>query len=1156
MALTCPNGHPIESDGLGPAVCATCGVEVNSPVHEENPSDETITFARRSSLAENLTDSDDGATPTQIAGYRILSVLGRGGMGVVYRAEQVGLRRVVALKMIRGGDQADESALLRFRTEAQAVARLHHPNIVQIFEIGQHDRRPFLALELVEGNSLAQRLREKPLTPLQAAEMLETLAQAMHAAHQAGIVHRDLKPSNVLLTEAGVPKIADFGLAKQMDDDSGQTRTGVIVGTPSYMAPEQAAGSKEVGEAADLWALGAILYEMVTGRPPFQGATIHETFDQVMHQEPVSPRRLQPRLPRDLETISLKCLAKDPRRRYASAAALAEDLQRFLHGEPIHARPVSRAERLWRWSQRNPALASMASLAMVALLATGVLGASFAIYQGRVAAQLRDKQLQTDAALHDSRLRAASLDLDRCIALCERGDVSLGLLGMALCLEKTPPDATDLRRAIRLNLAAWSPRLAALCTMPMEHSDAIYSVGFTPDGRTIVSAAHDGSVRLWESATGKPRPVAIRHPGKHVRAALSPDGARVATGGDDGTVRIWDTQTGEQVGPTLKPGGVLNMVVYSPNGRWIAAAVQAGAEAGSPSSVRVWESANLAAPPCELPHPHAVRGMTFSADSKLLLTGGEDGIARLWDVDAKEIRTTFEKHGRFIEAVAISPDGTKVLTGSGDYTAQLWDAATGMPIGVRLKHQGWVVALAFSRDGKSFLVGGEDATLRLWDTATLLPLGPPIVHPGAVWSLAWSPDEQTVVTGCGDSNVRLWKLPARESLGIELSHPGTVLSVAASPKGQLLVTGDEGRSGGGAVRLWDSSTGELSGEPMFPALKSANVLDVGVSPDGETVAATLMGSTYLIDVATRKVRARLTIDGDFLSRSAFSPDSRAVLTIGDKCRLWDAISAAPIGPILADASYAAFTSDSRILVTGSVDGKLRFFEAQTASLLGQSAKVYGPIRFVCISSDDRVVFAGGDDQMARFWDLRTRERIGPILPHQGPVSFGAFLPGDKVVLTMGFDRIARCWDRETGKPVGGPMPHPGVIRTGALSADSKLLLIPGHDGTARIWDVTTSKPLGPPLEHRGPITSAAFSPDGKRAVTGSHDSTARIWLVPSPVPDDAPRVHRWVESLTRMQIDENGVTTPLDEARIKDLPSIDNFKDFPISGEIGNGLPR
>jgi tetratricopeptide (TPR) repeat protein len=340
-----------------------------------------------------------------IPGYEILGELGRGGMGVVYKARQVSLKRFVALKMILAGSHAGADQRARFRTEAEAVARLQHPNIVQVYEVGEYDGLPFLALEFVDGASLARRLGGTPLPPRTAAELVERLAHAVHAAHQAGIVHRDLKPGNVLLAEDGTPKVTDFGLAKQTDAE-GVTASTAILGTPSYMAPEQAEGkARQVGPLADVYALGAILYETLTGRAPFRGATLVETLGMVRTREPVPPSQVRRPVPHDLETICLKCLQKEPAKRYPSAFALAEDLRRFLNGEPVAARPIGRAERLWRLCRRNPVVSGL-SAALLLLLVVGFVGMTLLWWDAerqRVAAVEAQGRAENLAALADDR---------------------------------------------------------------------------------------------------------------------------------------------------------------------------------------------------------------------------------------------------------------------------------------------------------------------------------------------------------------------------------------------------------------------------------------------------------------------------------------------------------------------------------------------------------------------------------------------------------------------------------------------------------------------------------------------------------------------------------------------------------------------------------
>jgi tetratricopeptide (TPR) repeat protein/tRNA A-37 threonylcarbamoyl transferase component Bud32 len=430
---TCPICAAETMPGPGPATAVT----IEHDLVREQPPAPTRVWTDSQPASPAIAAA--AAPPDVIAGYEILGVLGRGGMGVVYKARQRGLDRTVAIKMILAGAHAGAEEIARFHTEANAVAQLQHPNIVQIYEVGEEAGCPYFSLEFVDGVSLTQKLAGTPLPPREAARLAEPLARGMHWAHQRGIVHRDLKPGNVLLTADGTPKITDFGLAKRVEADSSQTRTGAVLGTPSYMAPEQAMGkTREVGPAADVYALGAILYEMLTGRPPFRAATMMETLLQVQYEEPLAPCRLNSQVPADLETICLKCLEKMPSKRYGTALDLAEDLRRFQAGEPIVARPIRTWERVAKWARRRPTAAALVGLGVFST-AGGILAAL------AYTAQLQHYNVQLAAAAE--RAREQSVRAERNFGYA-REAVQRMLTRVADELLLDVPQSEPVRRAI------------------------------------------------------------------------------------------------------------------------------------------------------------------------------------------------------------------------------------------------------------------------------------------------------------------------------------------------------------------------------------------------------------------------------------------------------------------------------------------------------------------------------------------------------------------------------------------------------------------------------------------------------------------------------------------------------------------------------------
>jgi WD40 repeat protein len=1056
--------------------------------------------------------------PPAVAGYEVLGELGRGGMGIVYKAWHNRLRRVVALKMLNA---AASSGVERTRllTEAEALARLQHPHIVPVYEVGEADGRPFLVLEYVDGGNLAQRLDGTPWPAGQAAALVEVLARAMDYAHRRGVVHRDLKPGNVLLAADGTPKITDFGLAKLLIGGGGDpTWTGQVLGTPSYMAPEQARGGTGVGPATDVYALGAILYELLTGRPPFKAETPLETLWQAQSGEAVPPSRLRPKLPRDLATICLKCLEKEPSKRYASALALAEDLRRFLSHEPIRARPLGRLGRAARWCRRKPALAAVGGLAALALAATVILSVLFGIYQARASARLR-------SALREADRSSAGLALDRGLSLCEQEDVGRGLLWLTRGLElATKAGDADLQCVIRRNLAGWGGEFHSLHAC-LPHAAWVTAAAFSRDGRWVVTSSDDGTARLWDVATGKPagpplehgspvrwvalgpegrtvltldaagrarlwglgaggQATPLRHGAEILTAALSPDGRRVLTASADGRVKAWEAPAGTYAA-ALDCDCAARVLAFSPDGRQ---ALTAGKE----GTARLWDLATgKLVKALALPRPSRVCSVAFSPDGRTVLTGCENGIA--WLLGAGAVSEPLPlKHGDDVAvgALAFSPDGRNILTGGRDWKARLWDAATGRPRETPpLQHYGPVTSVAFSPDGRLVLTGSLEGRACLWDAATGKPFHGPLQHQGEVHAAAFSPDGKMVVTAGRESAARLWRIAPDRAASRSFAHPEWPYAMAFSPDGRTLAIGGECGDDGDnhPVRLWDGATGKLRCRPLRHA---------------------------------RPIRA---LD--------FSPDGRLLLTGCEDgaLRLWDTATGdlRDEYPDRAKVSAAAWSRDGKWLVAGTRQGAVRLWERGSKRDPITLGRHRGPVEAVVFSPDGRLVLSGSADLTARLWDTAAGQPVGEPLRHQGPVWTVAFSPDGRTALTGSDDKAARLWDVATGRPLGAPLLDQHAVRLLAFSPDGTMLLKGGWAGTSRLWDVATGKPVGVPLRHGGAALAAAF--DGGRVRVASDGNRAVcVGEVPRPAPGECERLTLWAQVATSLELGPEGGIWVLD----------------------------
>jgi serine/threonine protein kinase/WD40 repeat protein len=1020
-------------------------------------------------------EDPDGASeawPT-FPGYELLEELGRGGVGVVYRARHTALNRVVAVKVLKAAAAVDWVSPVRFRAEAEVVARLQHPNIVQIFEVGEHHGLPFLALEFVNGGSLEKRLAGTPLPALQAAQLTEVLARAVHAAHEQGVVHRDLKPANILLTADGVPKVTDFGLAKRLDSPAGPTCSGHVLGTPSYMAPEQAQGRvREVGPASDVYALGAILYECLTGRPPFRAANMLGTLAQVVSEEPVPPTRLQPRMPRDLGTVCLKCLEKDPGKRYPSARELADDLRRFLDGKPVRARPVGPLARFARWSRRNPILAGVSTLAVLALLAVTVISILFALYQKEALGKSEESQRRLEEA--DRRRRrftrlSVKLALERGQQLCQQGEVAQGVLWLARALELA--EDADLRRVCRANLAGWRlhlPRLkAAVACSPDESEEVFVSpdgkallkrrVGrwyATPAGRRILAAVPQGGVQNW-----------ILSPNRKV-VFISVEGMKWA--------RFWDLTTGKPLGQPLPIKGEVLAAAFSGDGKFLVTVSYNALDADD--DVRVWETA--------APRP----------------VGGP-----------------FRNARTFVSCVAVGPGGKAVLLGYKDGRVRLREAVTGKPLREWSTHRGTVTALAFSPDGKTLISGSSDGTVHLSKAAGKKPVRVTLRLQGRIVEASLSLDGRAIFTGSqdhGSLTARLWEVARGQSK--QLLHedrPGGI-PLAFGPHGKTSLWDEDGRM----VRLRATATGRPVGKPVPLPIKVVErprmvVVErfVALGPDGKTAFVFSPGKSNLWDLTTgQRVGQPLALENQPRA-AAFSPDGKVIAVAdGDRVRRWDVATGRPHG---------------RPLVVG---GPLR----KAAS--GGAPKPDRPaVLALSFSPNGRGIALGCDDQTARLWDAVTGRPIGVELPHRQPlVNKVIFSPDGKTILTCSHSGSgqgeAQLWDTATGRLIGSPLRHPlqRPVVAAAFRPDGQAVATGTCDdsqevGDVRLWDPATGNLLGPPLQFGCLMLDLAFDRDGKTLLT--LDPSVQAWKLWGSEVGAPERVTLWAQVTTGMELDQDGV---------------------------------
>ena len=1027
-------------------VCQTCGTT------QVTVSDEGMCPAcmLRTALADSLEVTSfpiaPAALPRPFGPYVLVEEIARGGMGVVYKARQVTLGRTIALKVLLGGAFSSESLLRRFQVEAEAAAALQHPGIVAIHEFGEYDNQPYYTMDYVEGGNLTDMAKGQPIAPDRAARYLKAIAEAVSFAHQQGILHRDLKPSNVLIDPNDRPRVADFGLAKRLGDDSDLTLSGQMLGSPNYVSPEQAAGRQEsVGVRSDVYSLGGLLYFLLTGRPPFLASSVRETLRLLHETDPVAPRTLNPDVPPDLNTMCLKCLEKDPARRYDSAQGLADELGRFLKGEPIHARPISSAERGLRWCRRHPAIASLAATVVAALTATSMIFYSTAQRVERARELERAARVQAEENLYAANMQV----LSRTTSVV--GGVDPQATRISLSVTRPKLGERDLR-AFEWRYFWRLAQPNALATLK-GHGHVVDSAFFSPDGGRLVSHSRDGVLKIWDAAT--------------MREVQSLDGVFVPGGFTaNGTQFIFSRPDNSLWRLDLGTREVTQ--IRGKSGRLIAAL----------------------------------------ADGRHVIEFGPDYLPLLRDIDEPVTREKFPEILPEVCAV-VSADGRRAAVASPPgrpYPSILvFDLATHRQISAFVDPRP-VIALALSPDGSQLVAAGFDGVLKVWDVEHGVQERELKAFLDPVWGMAYSPDGKSFGAAGNNRFVRVWRTDSWKVGEFLKGHESTVLCVAFSFDGQRLISGGEDS----LVIIWaansQSSPTEMPQLLRGPEWIDRTP-GIAFSPDSRLFAGTAADGTVKVwrtdtieTVATFPMEARTV---------AFSPDGKSLLGEGFDgiVNRWALDGQNPeqtFRPkaIFANWQVAPLSSQERVaLVADQPETRAICRTCEISSTRdGINAGAMLTTPTIAMSPNGKTMYVGLPQGSVEIWDVASRQIRMTILAHKLPVTALATSPDGRYFASGSLDNSTMLWDAETGRCLSIFYIHNRPVWALAFSADSKTLAAGSCDKEIILCSVTlrqhvASIPLyvGVPKGYEQEVRMLRFSPDGNILAAVLGDGTVRFF---------------------------------------------------------------